>query len=262
MLKALWRYRGFVLGSVVRDIRNRYQGSMLGFAWVLIGPLSMVLIYTLVFSQLMRARLPYVAGEFAYSIFLCAGMLAWGLFSDILCRSQNVFLDQGNLLKKANFPRVCLPVIVALCASFNVFVMFGIFSLFLALIGALPPPALLLLTVPVLVTLCLFSLSLGILLGTLNVFFRDVGPAVQIFLQFWFWVTPVVYPLEVLPNWVQGWVVLNPITGWVRALQDIFLFQRLPDVMTAVVLMLLTGGVFAIALLFYRRRAHELVELL
>ena len=109
MLQSLhqtWRYRGFVLGSVKRDFQAKYHQSLMGVLWTLIQPLAMILVYTLVFSQVMKTKLPGVetGNGYSYSIFLCAGLLTWGLFAEIVSKSQTLFIDNANLLKKVNFP--------------------------------------------------------------------------------------------------------------------------------------------------------------
>ena len=81
MVKSLWAYRGFILGSVKREFQSKYRNSMLGAAWTVINPLAMIFIYTVIFSQVMKARLPGVDSTFAYSVYLCAGVLTWGLFA-------------------------------------------------------------------------------------------------------------------------------------------------------------------------------------
>jgi lipopolysaccharide transport system permease protein len=141
-LLTLWGYRGFILGSVKREFQAKYSNSLLGAAWTVINPLAMIAVYTLVFSQIMRAKLPEMAGggngQFAYSIYLCAGVLTWAFFSETVTRTQNVFLDNANLLKKISFPRLCLPVIVVANASLNFLIIFGLFTLFLLVSGSFP----------------------------------------------------------------------------------------------------------------------------
>jgi lipopolysaccharide transport system permease protein len=113
LIKALWAYRGFILGSVRREFQSRYQNSVLGAAWAVLNPLAMIVVYTVIFSQVMRARLPGAeTSSFAYSIYLCAGVLTWGLFAEITSRAQTVFIDNAGLLKKLSFPRMSLPVTV------------------------------------------------------------------------------------------------------------------------------------------------------
>ena len=117
MVKAVWTYRGFVLGSVKREFQLKYRNSLLGAAWSVLNPLAMIVVYTVIFSQVMKAKLPGVDSTFAYSIYLCAGLLTWGLFAEIVGRAQNIFLDHANLMKKLSFPRMTLPVIVILSAG-------------------------------------------------------------------------------------------------------------------------------------------------
>ena len=104
MLRSIWAYRGFVLGSVKREFQSKYRNSLLGMGWSVINTLAMIVVYTVIFSQVMKAKLPGLDTTFAYSIYLCSGVLTWGLFSEMMTRSQNLFLDNSNLLKKINFP--------------------------------------------------------------------------------------------------------------------------------------------------------------
>jgi lipopolysaccharide transport system permease protein len=227
MLRALWAFRGFVLTSVLREFAARYQNSMLGMVWMVVHPLSMIVVYTVIFSQLMRSRLPGVDGTFAYSVYLCVGVLTWGLFAEVVTRAQTVFIDNANLLKKLSFPRLCLPLIVVLSATLNFLVVFALFLAFLVLTGNFPGWVVLA-VVPVLAIQLALSVGLGMTLGVFNVFFRDVGQAVTIVMQFWFWLTPIVYLRNVLPEGVQAWLVWNPMAVLIDAYQQIFVWQTLP----------------------------------
>jgi hypothetical protein len=108
----------------------------------------MILVYTLIFAQVMQSRLPGDTSRYGYSIYLCAGIFGWGLFAEITSRAQNMFIEQANLLKKISFPRICLPVIV-LNALVNFAIIFGLFTVFLVLSGQFPG-AVFLLLLPVL----------------------------------------------------------------------------------------------------------------
>jgi len=137
-LRHLYQYKGFILGSVKREFQSKYQNSLLGAAWTVLNPLAMIIVYTVIFSQIMRAKLPGIDSTFAYSIYLCAGVLTWGLFAEIVTRAQNTFLEHANLLKKLSFPRLCLPVIVVANALLNFSIVFGLFSIFLLSSGNFP----------------------------------------------------------------------------------------------------------------------------
>ena len=260
MLKALWGYRGFVWNSVLREFNGRYRESLLGAFWSVASPLAMIVIYTVVFGQLMR---PSLAGHedapFAFSIYLCAGIITWGLFSEMLGRLNGVFLEHANLIKKTNFPRICLPAIVAVSALLNFAIVFALYLLFLALIGHWPGWALLA-VVPLLALQILFTLGLGICLGTVNVFFRDVGQLTSIVLQFWFWLTPIVYTFSALPEQVRRLLKYNPLQPLMAAYQTIFLDRKMPDFEALLPLTLLTVLFLLLGARFFLSRVGELVD--
>ena len=225
--KALWEYRGFVLGMVARDFRGRYLGSVLGASWAILNPLAQILVYTLIFSQVMGGRLPGVHDTLAYSLYLCAGLLTWSYFVEVLVRCQSVFLEHANLLKKVSFPRVTLPVYVFLSASVNFAIIWGLFLVFLLLSGRWPGWVLVAL-VPLLLIQQALAVGLGLILGVTNVFFRDIAQAVGIGLQFWFWLTPIVYPLAAVPKGVRDLIAWNPLYPLVASYQRIVVEHQWP----------------------------------
>lgn len=255
----VWAYRGFVFGSVKRDFQARYKGSMLGAVWAVLSPLAMIAVYTLIFSRIMQAKLPGVNNTFGYSIYLCAGILIWGFFSEMILGMQSLFIQNAQLLKKMNFPRTCLPIITLLNALVNFGIIFGLFSLFLLFSGNFPGWVFLEL-LPVFALLVMFTLGLGIWLGVLNVFFRDVSHLVGIVLQFWFWLTPIVYPASILPEPVRHWQAWNPLAGIIGAFQRILVERAHPDwsglwpVAVASVVLCVSGWSL------FRRRSGEMVD--
>ncbi len=258
-LKAVWNFRGFVLGSVRREFQLKYRGSMLGIAWTVLQPLAMIIVYTVIFSEVMKAKLPGVEGSFAYSIHLCAGLLTWGLFAEIVQRGQSVFLDNANLLKKINFPRLTLPLIVVSSALLNFAIIFGLFLLFLLISGNLPGISIVAI-IPLLVVQVLFAVGLGVALGVLNVFFRDVGQLSGVLMQFWFWATPVVYPVSILPDWAQTWMQFNPMYHLIKGYQDIFVVHQWPEWKSLAVVTGLSVLLAVFALHLFRKRAGEIVD--
>jgi lipopolysaccharide transport system permease protein len=259
MVRALWAYRGFILGSVQREFQSKYRNSLLGAAWTVLNPLAMIVVYTVIFAQVMRAKLPGVDSTFAYSIYLCAGVLTWGLFAEITGRAQNMFLEHANLLKKLSFPRLCLPVTVVANASLNFAIVFGLFTLFLFVSGNFPGLSYLAL-LPVLTIQVAFAVGLGITLGVLNVFFRDVGQFFGIFLQFWFWLTPVVYPVTILPDNIRHLMSLNPMAALVNAYQAILVNGQWPQWQTLWPVALLSLLLCGLGLRLFRKHAGEMVD--
>ena len=259
LFSALWSYRGFVASMVMREFRGRYMGSLLGSIWAILNPMAMIFIYTIIFSKLMRARLAGSADTWAYGVYICSGLLTWSYFSELLIRSQTIFLEQGNLLKKVSFPRITLPVILFLSCTINFSIIFGIFLFFLLVTGRFPGWSIIGF-MPLLLLQQSFALGLGMLLGTMNVFFRDVGHFVGIVLQFWFWLTPIIYPVTILPEWVKDFIMLNPMTQLVTSYQQIILYDRWPlweklQVQFLCAVLFLTVGFF-----LFRRLSGDLVD--
>lgn len=259
MLRALWNYRGFILGSVKREFQSKYRNSLLGAAWTVLNPLAMILVYTVIFAEVMRARLPGVDNGFAYSIYLCAGLLTWGLFAEIIGRGQNVFLENANLLKKLSFPRMCLPVVIILSALLNFAIVFGLFTVFLLVSSNFPGDAFLAM-LPLLAILVLFSIGLGITLGVLNVFFRDIGQFFGIFITFWFWLTPIVYPAAALSEEILDLVAWNPMAALMASFQQIFVANRWPEWESLWPVTLLALFFCATGLGLFRRHVGEMVD--
>lgn len=260
MFRSLWQFRGFVLGSVLREFNGRYRGSLFGAFWAVASPLAMILIYTVIFAELMRPTLPgFDRHPFAFSIYLCAGVIAWNLFAEMLVRMNGVFIENANLIKKVSFPRICLPTIVALSALINFGILLAIFLAFLMIVGHWPGWPLLAL-LPVLLLQMLFTVGLGIALGTLNVFFRDVGQLTGVVLQFWFWLTPIVYTSHSLPESVRTAMYWNPMVPLMAAYQEIFLWQKWPSPVALLPFAILAIVMLLIGAWLFLGRAGEIVD--
>lgn len=260
MFRSLWAYRGFVFSSVLREFNGRYRESLFGAFWAVANPLAMIVIYTVIFGELMRPALSgHETTAFAFSIYLCAGVITWGLFAEMLGRLNNVFIEHGNIIKKANFPRICLPAIVTLSALLNFAIILGLYLGFLVMINHWPGWTLLAL-LPLLALQIVFTLGLGILLGTMNVFFRDVGQLTGVVLQFWFWLTPIVYTLPALPEDARAVLEYNPMLPLIQAYQAIFLDMRWPDWGALLPFVLLTLILLFVGARFFLSRVGELVD--
>lgn len=259
MMLAIWSYRGFIAGNVKREFQSKYSNSLLGAAWTVINPLAMIVVYTVIFSQIMRARLAGVDGAFAYSIYLCSGILTWGLFAEIVSRAQNVFLENANILKKLSFPRLCLPVIVVANALLNFSIIFGLFTLFLLITDNFPGWSYLTI-LPILFIQIAFAIGLGLSVGVLNVFFRDVGQFFAIFLQFWFWLTPIVYPISIIPESVRPLIYLNPMTVIIEGYQTVLVSKLQPDWGSLSLVLIVAIILCGFALRLFRKHSGEMVD--
>lgn len=260
-LHELWQARHFIRNSIRNEFVTRVARSRLGLLWIVLFPLAQVVIYAFVLSMVMAAKLPGLNNAYAYPIYLTAGILAWTLFSEIVTRCLNVFIEHGNLLKKMVFPRMALPAIVCGSALLNNLVLLISVLAIFALLGHIPNIQLLWL--PVLTALLVaLSLGLGLTLGLLNVFFRDIGQVVTIVLQFGFWLTPVVYNVDMIPDQYRQWLHFNPMTGLVQGYQSILVYGRAPDFSLLAYPTIFTVVALAIAAFLYHRAIDEVVDVL
>ncbi len=258
-LRSAWQYRGFIFGNVKRDYYQRYRSSTFGMVWTVLHPAATILIYALVFSQLMRIRLPELDDTFSYSIYICTGIIVWNLFAGITTRCQSVFVDNSELLKKLSFPRVCLPATVVISALIDFAVIMLVFLFFLLLIGRLPGWEILAI-IPLLTMHIMFAAALGVILGVLNVFFRDISQVFSIVLQFWFWLSPVVYPIAILPERFAYFISFNPMTGLLANWQNIFVAGKFPVWSELNYFLIWTITLAALALLVYTRWSADMVD--
>lgn len=259
MLRNLWAYRHLVTSLVRRDFELRSARSLWGHAWLVIQPAIQVAIYMVIFAEVLRAKLPGAQDPMAYALHVTAGLVSWNYMAEIVQRSQSLFLDHANLLKTIQFPRSTLPVVVLFSATINFALIGSVFVIALVISGHWPG-WLMVAALPLLVVQALLAIALGVLTGTVNVFFRDVGQAVTVALQFWFWLTPIVYPLAILPERLQNALAWNPMLHVVGGYQRIVV-EGIPPTWTPVGAVAATGLVLGVlAWWTFRTLSPDLVD--
>jgi lipopolysaccharide transport system permease protein len=261
MILAIWSYRFFIISSIKTEFLSRFARSKLGGFWMILHPLAQVLVYALILSQIMKAKLPGVESQYAYPIYILAGMVAWTLFSDILNRFLSIFIDNGNLLKKVNFPKLALPLISIGSALINFILLLVTMFIVFGFLGHFPYHALYWLPPLIILTLGLAT-GIGLFLGTLNVFMRDIGQIMMVVLNFWFWLTPIVYMLTIIPEKYHWLVMLNPMTGIVMGYQNILVYDKAPNVSILLYPTLLTLFMLLLALITFKKANEEMADVL
>ena len=240
----LARHRYLVMQLVRRDVRARYQGSVLGLGWALLFPLLILLSYTFVFRSVFKARWPGGSDstqEFALQLF--AGLVVFNLFADILNRAPRLVLEQPNLVKRVVFPLEVLSWVALGGAMFHASLSLLILVAAVAWSGpALTPWAL---AVPlVFATIVPVLLGLGWLLSAVGLFIRDIGHAMGPATTMLMFLSPVLYPAKALPGKVSALLWLNPLTAPIENLRRLLLEGRAPD-WTALAVYLVCGLAFA-----------------
>ncbi|MCA6106951.1 ABC transporter permease [Bradyrhizobium sp. CNPSo 4026] len=261
MLRSLWRYRYFIMSSIRGDLKGRFARSYLGGFWFLLHPLMQALIFSIILAEIMRARMPNVDSEAAYPIYVLSGMAAWGLFSEILNRSLNIFIEQASAMKKIAFPRLCLPIIVWGNALINHVLLLVAIAVIFLFFGHLPGLAWSYI-VPGMVLISAMAFGIGVFLGVLNVFARDIAQIMTVAMQLWFWFTPIVYVKNVVPAKFQAVIDLNPMTGLVGVYQNALLLNQGPSLRSLIPPVIISVVAVLASFAIFRRASPELVDAL
>jgi len=206
-LLTLFRYRVLIQSLVVRELKARYRGSVLGFLWSFINPLMQLLIYWVVFSYILPARWD---GIEPYALFLFTGILPWTWFSSSVLESANVLISGGNLIKKILFPAEVLVFVVVLSNLVHFILGLPILLGFLLYFGKVFPT--IVLFPCVLVLQLVLTLGICLFISALSVHFRDVQNIVGNLVMMWFFASPVIYPYLTAAPSFQRWLNFNPMT--------------------------------------------------
>lgn len=221
-LAEIYAYRELLLNLTAKELRARYKGSVLGFLWTFFNPLLMLLVYSAVFSYVMRM------GIEKYAMFLFVALLPWNYLSSSVLQGAACLVHNSSLIKKVYFPREVLPLSVVLTNMVNY-----LLSLFILV------PALLFFKVRLTAALAAFPAvllvetllvaSLALLVAAANVYFRDLEHITGVLMTAWFFLSPVLYPVELVPESARRLFYLNPATPIMEAYRDIFFKGTWPD---------------------------------
>jgi len=231
-----------------REVRGRYSQSVFGVGWAIAQPVAAMAVFTVVFSRL--GRLPSDGAP--YPIFAYAGLMLWFFFSNSVSSGTSSLVTYRDIVTKTYFPREIVPLaqvcsrLIDLAAAAVLFG--GLMAYYRVSLSGWS------LLAPIfLAQLIVFSVGVALLTSALNVFYRDVNPVVQITLQLWLYVTPVAYPMSVVPAWLRPFYVANPLTAIVEGLRSAILFGRPPDWPLTEVSAAVTIGVVVAAFIMFKR---------
>ena len=252
-LRELYKYREMIFSLVRKDLKTRYKGSVLGFLWTFINPLFQLIVYSIVFSFVMRVQMPN------YYMFMFVGLLPWIFLCTCIQSGATSVVSNSDLIKKIYFPRIVLPISIVSAAFINM-----LFSMIIML-GALLYSGIgisqYILYFPLLLIL-LYCLGLGLsfIVSALNVYLRDLEHILGILLMSLFYVTPIIYPVEMVPDKFISWMKLNPMLHMVMAFQDILYYKRNPDFQTLLVIMISSMVIIVIGYIIFQKLQRNFVE--
>ncbi|SEP50643.1 lipopolysaccharide transport system permease protein [Rhodospirillales bacterium URHD0017] len=257
-LDEAWRYRGLLATLVQRDIQVLYKQAFLGAAWAIIQPVLAVIIFTVVFGVLMKVPTP---GSIPYPIFAFAAVLPWDYFAEGLRRGANGLVNEGDIVRKVFFPRMLIPLSGAIAPLLDFAIGLGVL-LILMLAYGLAPSWHIVAVIPLALVAGLLALAVSLWLGPINVRYRDVKHTVPFIIQIWMYASPVVYPLEIVPEQWRWLYALNPMVGVIEGFRWAVTGQGVPDLTAmgvglVLIVVLLLGG-----LVFFRKNEHSFADLI
>jgi homopolymeric O-antigen transport system permease protein len=254
-LRELWGYRELLYFLMVRDIKVRYNQTVIGVVWAVLQPLAMMATFTLLFGRL--AKIP--SDGLPYPLFAYAGLLAWQLFSRTLSESTNSLLVNQRLITRVYFPRIIVPISTTLAALVDFGISLVLFFALMLIYGVTPGWTVL--WIPVFLALLLMtSLGVGFWLSSLSVEFRDVAHIMPFISQLWLFLTPVVYPSSLVPPAWRALYGLNPMAGVVEGFRWSLLGGGVGPSLLLGVSSLVAAALFISGIAWFRRRERSFVD--
>ena len=254
LIKELWHYREMIISLVKRDLKGRYKGSVMGFLWTMINPLLQLAVYTFVFSVIMPS------GVERFYLFLFVALVPWLFFSTCLSTGTTVIFAQQEMVKKIYFPRQILPISFTISQFVNMLLSFVVIFIVLIFSGIkFNFKALACLPIIMLIQ---FILCLGItfVVSALTVYLRDLEYILSIISMAWMYLTPILYPIENVPEAYRGICYINPMTSIIVAYRDILYSSKVPEMGTLVIAVFMGILLLAIGLVSFEHLQRHFAE--
>ncbi|NMC54028.1 MAG: ABC transporter permease [Chloroflexi bacterium] len=223
-IKDLYRSRELLYTWTMRDFKVRYSQSILGAAWAIIQPFSLMVVFSIIFSNIIRVPTNGVP----YPLFSYVALLPWTFFANSLTFAIPSLVNNMNLVSKIYFPREILPLSSILVCLLDFLISCSIFVLMMIWYRVpLSWTALLVPVILIIQIILIFGISL--LASAINVFYRDVRFVIPLVLQIWMYLSPIIYPVNLVPEWLQPFYFLNPMATIIESYRRVVLYQQLPD---------------------------------
>jgi len=256
-IRKIVQYRELLYFLFVREVKSKYKQTVLGVAWSLLQPLSLMIVFTVVFS--LFARLP--SDGVPYALFSYCALVPWQFFAGVLGRGAGSLLSNQVLVQKVYFPRELIPLAVVGSAVVDFAVGVVLFVALLWYYG-IALGAVTFLVLPVFLIQCLFVVGLIFLLAPMNVFYRDIGFIIPVAIQLLMFATPIIYPLSIVPERFRPYYILNPMAGIIEGYRRVLIHQSMPDWSSLAIAAFISTVLFALGLLYFKRVEFKLADVL
>jgi len=237
--KEIYEYRQMIFSLVKKDLRGRYKGSVLGFLWTFINPLLQLLVFTMVFSVILRSDID------KYYLFLFVALIPWNFFASSLSGGARAILNDQSLVTKIYFPREVLPIAYITSGFVNMLYCFIVVFIVVILSGISLNPIALLCLIPVMLIEYIMALGVAFFTSAVTVYFRDFEHIMGVIAMAWQYLTPVMYPTTWVPEELMFVFNANPMTPVILAYRDILYYGQIPEMTT-----LISALIFAVVIFF------------
>ena len=254
LLQEIYDYREMIYSLIKRDLRGRYKGSVLGFLWTFLNPLFQLIVYTIVFSVIMR--MPYDD----YYLYLFVALIPWIFFSTSVVGGAGCIWAQKDMVNKIYFPREVLPISFVVCQLINMLLSFIVIFAVLIVTGhGIRLAAIAYLPIVVMVEF-IFALGITMLVSSVTVFLRDIEYILNIIIMAWQFLSPVMYGVDMIPEEVRPVFSLNPMTSILIVYRDIFYYKQVPDISTLLLATVLGVVILIIGVFTFEKLKRKFSE--
>lgn len=252
-MRQLYAYRDLIRALVARELKVRYRRSAIGFLWTMLQPLLMMAVLAVVFSSIFRFQFP----EGNYVVFVLSGLLFWNFFSQSIVSAMNSLRGNAALLKKLPLPKAVFPLAAVISGVVNLCLAFLPLFAILLFLDHPVRPALLFLPVSVLIA-ALFTLGAGLLLSPLAVFFSDVVELIGVLLAALMYLTPIIYPKEIVPERFLPIVRYNPVRSILEVFRDPIFYGKVPPMTHLSVAVAIAVAMMALGIVVFRKSSDRI----
>jgi len=253
----LWRFRELLISLTQREIKVRYKQTLLGMAWAILQPLSLMIIFTLVFSVFLKIK----AGDVPYPLFAYSALVPWTFFSTSLSFGALAVVNNSNLVTKVYFPKEILPF-ASLGAAFLDFLIAGMIFFILILIYRVPLTANFIFVLPIIGLLLIFTAALILTASALNVIWRDVKFVVPLLVQVWMFITPIIYPVSQVPEKLRVFYLFNPMAPIVDNFRRVTVFGESPNWLELLIAAVISIVVFLLSYIFFKHKEKVFADII
>ena len=262
LVSRIYKSRELIFQMTKREVIGRYRGSVLGLLWSFFNPMLMLAIYTFVFSVVFKARWG-VEGEsrFEFALILFAGLIVFNIFSECINRAPSLIIGNINYVKKVVFPLEILPLVSLGAALFHGFISFGVLVLFYVLVSSTLPWTVIFAPL-VIIPLLLMTLGISWFLASFGVFVRDVAQAIGMLTTVLMFISPIFFPVTMLPQKYRIFIYINPLTFIIEEMRNVVIWGRLPSWSGWCAAMVLGIGVAWIGLTWFQKTRKGFADVL